>query len=105
MKVTKLMEMITDAQKLTARMKSLKTRPDVKAYMATEEKRKNLHRTIGDHVTQYNVGVETYKPLGLVERANSWVKVKDVVDLAEKYPDIKSEILGLIQSSKSYYTK
>lgn len=102
---TKINTLITQAQTLTAKMKKLKTKPDVKAYLAAEEERKALHKSIGNHVETYNVKVETYKKLGLVERSNSWVKVKDVSTLAEQYPEMAKVILRLIQSSKSYYTK
>jgi len=105
MKVTKLMELITEAQTMKAQMSKLKTDPKVKRYLALEEERKALHKTIGQHVERYNVDPTTYKPLGLVERGNSWVKVKDVSTLAEKYPKFRDVIMGLINTSKSYYTK
>lgn len=105
MKVTKLMELITQAQSHRAKMKQLKTHPKVKQYLAEEEKMKAVHKVIGEHVGKYNVNPETYKPLGLVSRGNSWVKVKDVTALADEHPKLRKVILGLIQTSTSYYTK
>lgn len=103
--MTKLAQLIVQAQRLTARMKSLKTKHDVKTYFRLEAERKALHATIAKHVGTYNVNVEEYKKVGLVESNKTWVKVAEVVELAESRPEWRKALMTLIHSKLAYYTK
>jgi len=105
MKNTKIFQMIENARNLKAQMEALKSDPAVVQYLALETERKELHQTIGDHIAQYHVTPEQYKPWGLVERTNKWVTVKDVEGLAVQYPSLKDVLLGIINAKLVYYTK
>ena len=103
--MTKLEKLIISAQKLKARMETLKTKPSVKAYFKAEAERKALHSTIAKHVVQYNVDASEYKDAGLVESNKTWVKVAEVVELGEARPELRKTLMKLIHSKLSYYTK
>ena len=103
--MTKLAKLILNAQKLKARMTTLKNKPDVRAYFKAEAERKAIHATISEHIGKYAVNIEEYEKMGLVESNKTWVKVAEVVELTTVFPEFRKVLLKLIHSKQSYYTK
>ena len=104
-KNSELAKLISQSQTLRDEFKTLKTSTKVKRYLEIEDKRKQIHGEIADHIKQFNVNTDNLKGSGLVVSSSSWVVIKELKSLAEiSKPKIKTALLGLIHSKPTYYT-